>query len=80
MARNKSETIPHSHLPEKFHERVRLWVAWLGDGHEFDRKAYEACRATFTGLEVNAYDYLSLSVRDELLHYYRNLRRESDAT
>ena len=89
MARNKSETLPHSELPEKFHRRSHLFMRALAiykhdAGYDQTARqavdAFNAYKASFTLDEERDYNALPLGVREDLERHYRAIvRAERDA-
>ena len=80
MPRNKSERVPHPELPQKFHDRARLWEVWRASDLGSDYLAYQACCESFTNGESFAYSDLPNETHNDLKDYYKEAlaKRDSD--
>lgn len=81
MPRNRSEQRPHPELPDKFHERLRLWMVLKRDGLCRDGQAndeYQYCRGTFSSAENTAYENIDWQVYCELKRYYDKQARKKE--
>lgn len=89
MARNKSEVLPHSELPDRFHKRVYLFIRSMiiyKDEGGYDQTpmeavvAFRAHKRSFTLEEERGFLALPLGVREDLERHYRAIvRAEKDA-